>query len=162
MLEVMTSDNSLSLILRRLDEIERKLDDVLQELRTPQHGRCHRLFGAPRQSPEEGMKEGISPGYAAALVEPGPKEQIFGADEPRTGGKTTKKHSALRDAAGRQGPNSTSICSANLPRPINGWGFFPSMAAMNKCLALINKSSDVGIATKKRTGACAGNGRAVL
>ena len=33
--EVMTSDNSLLLILRRLDEIERKLDDVLQELRTP-------------------------------------------------------------------------------------------------------------------------------
>ena len=32
--EVMTSDNSLLLILRRLDEIERKLDDVLQELRT--------------------------------------------------------------------------------------------------------------------------------
>ena len=31
----MTSDNSLLLILRRLDEIERKLDDVLQELRTP-------------------------------------------------------------------------------------------------------------------------------
>ena len=30
----MTSDNSVSLILRRLDEIERKLDDVLQELRT--------------------------------------------------------------------------------------------------------------------------------
>ena len=30
----MTSDNSLSLILRRLDEIERKLNDVLQELRT--------------------------------------------------------------------------------------------------------------------------------
>jgi hypothetical protein len=41
----MTSDNSLLLILRRLDEIERKLDDVLQELRTP---RRHRLFGAPR------------------------------------------------------------------------------------------------------------------
>jgi len=31
----LTSDNNLSLILRRLDEIERKLDDVLQELRTP-------------------------------------------------------------------------------------------------------------------------------
>jgi hypothetical protein len=31
----MTSDNSLSLILRRLDEIERKIDNVLQELRTP-------------------------------------------------------------------------------------------------------------------------------
>ena len=30
----MTSDDSLSLILRRLDEIERKLNDVLQELRT--------------------------------------------------------------------------------------------------------------------------------
>ena len=32
--EVMTSDNSLSLILRRLDEIERKLDRMLEELRT--------------------------------------------------------------------------------------------------------------------------------
>ena len=30
----MTSANSLLLILRRLDEIERKLDDMLQELRT--------------------------------------------------------------------------------------------------------------------------------
>ena len=30
----MTSDNSLSLILRRLDEIERKLDHMLEELRT--------------------------------------------------------------------------------------------------------------------------------
>jgi hypothetical protein len=29
-----TSDNSLVLILRRPDEIERKLDHVLQELRT--------------------------------------------------------------------------------------------------------------------------------
>ena len=34
MLEVMTSDNSLLPILRRLDEIERKVDDVLRELRT--------------------------------------------------------------------------------------------------------------------------------
>ena len=33
--EFMTSDDSLSLILRRLDEIERKLDHVLEELRTP-------------------------------------------------------------------------------------------------------------------------------
>ena len=31
----MTSDNSLLPILRRLDEIERKLDHVLGELRTP-------------------------------------------------------------------------------------------------------------------------------
>jgi tetrahydromethanopterin S-methyltransferase subunit G len=31
----LTSANSLSLILRRLDEIERKLDHVLQELQTP-------------------------------------------------------------------------------------------------------------------------------
>jgi len=30
----MTSDDSLSLILRRLDEIERKLDRMLEELRT--------------------------------------------------------------------------------------------------------------------------------
>jgi tetrahydromethanopterin S-methyltransferase subunit G len=32
---VMTSDDSLSLILRRLDEIERKLDRIMEELRTP-------------------------------------------------------------------------------------------------------------------------------
>jgi tetrahydromethanopterin S-methyltransferase subunit G len=31
----MTSDNDLSLILQRLDEIERKLDRVLEELRSP-------------------------------------------------------------------------------------------------------------------------------
>jgi hypothetical protein len=32
----MTSDDSLSLILRRLDEIERKLlDQIMEELRTP-------------------------------------------------------------------------------------------------------------------------------
>src|SRR5262245_16503984 len=33
--EFMTSDDRLLLILRRLDEIERKLDHVLEELRTP-------------------------------------------------------------------------------------------------------------------------------
>jgi hypothetical protein len=32
---IMTSANGLSLILRRLDEIERKLDRILEELRTP-------------------------------------------------------------------------------------------------------------------------------
>ena len=31
----MTSDEGLLLILRRLDEIERKLDHVLEELRSP-------------------------------------------------------------------------------------------------------------------------------
>ena len=31
----MTSANSLLLILRLLEDIERKLDDMLQELRTP-------------------------------------------------------------------------------------------------------------------------------
>src|SRR5499433_1021304 len=56
-------------------------------------------------------------------------EQSFGADEPRTGGKPTKKHSAPRDAAGRKGPNSTSIRSANLPRPSMAGAFFPFMAA---------------------------------
>ena len=33
--EFMTSDDSLSLILRRLDEIERKLDRIVEELRMP-------------------------------------------------------------------------------------------------------------------------------
>jgi len=31
----MTSDNNLSMILERLDEIERKLDRMLEELQTP-------------------------------------------------------------------------------------------------------------------------------
>ena len=31
----MTSADSISLILRRLDEIERKLDRIMEELRTP-------------------------------------------------------------------------------------------------------------------------------
>jgi tetrahydromethanopterin S-methyltransferase subunit G len=31
----MSSDDSLLLILRRLDEIERKLDRMMEELRTP-------------------------------------------------------------------------------------------------------------------------------
>jgi tetrahydromethanopterin S-methyltransferase subunit G len=31
----MTSDDRLSLILRRLDEIERKLDRIMEELRAP-------------------------------------------------------------------------------------------------------------------------------
>ena len=31
----MTSNDNLALILRRLDEIERKLDRILEELRTP-------------------------------------------------------------------------------------------------------------------------------
>ena len=41
----MTSDNSLSLILRRLDEIERKLDRLLEA-----HG--HRLFRGPHAALE--------------------------------------------------------------------------------------------------------------
>jgi hypothetical protein len=34
-MSVMTSDDRLLLILRRLDEMERKLDRILDELRTP-------------------------------------------------------------------------------------------------------------------------------
>jgi hypothetical protein len=34
-MSAMTSDDSLSLLLRRLDEIERKLDCILEELQTP-------------------------------------------------------------------------------------------------------------------------------
>jgi tetrahydromethanopterin S-methyltransferase subunit G len=34
-MNVMTSSDSLLLLLRRLDEVERKLDHLLEELRTP-------------------------------------------------------------------------------------------------------------------------------
>jgi hypothetical protein len=48
----MHSDESLSLILRRLDEIERKLDRMMGA--TGSH--CHRLFGTAWQSSKEGLK----------------------------------------------------------------------------------------------------------
>jgi hypothetical protein len=57
----MTSDHHLVLILRRLDEIERKLDHMLDKLRTP------RLFGTPRQSPKEGLRP-VLPSVDANLL----------------------------------------------------------------------------------------------
>ena len=49
----MTSADSISLILRRLDEIERKLDRIMEE--PGSYG--HRLFGTQGQF----SKEGLSP-----------------------------------------------------------------------------------------------------
>ena len=60
----MTSDDRLSLILRRLDEIERKLDRMLDELRTPTgaifEGRTEacqneQIFGVNEQIPGRGQ-----------------------------------------------------------------------------------------------------------
>jgi hypothetical protein len=47
----MTSDNSLLPILRRLDEMERKPDRMLEE--DLQHARRHRLFGAAGNLPRK-------------------------------------------------------------------------------------------------------------
>jgi hypothetical protein len=70
---VMTSDDRLLLILRRLDEMERKLDRILDELQTP-HG--HRLFGTPGQSSKEGpipsANEGLRAIQAKANLPAGP------------------------------------------------------------------------------------------
>src|SRR5262249_22433808 len=90
---------------------------------TDLHG--HRLFGASWQSSKEGLKKGIRPRYAAALVGTGPKEQIFGADEPRTGAKQPRsiRLNAMQSGKGR---NSTSSRSANLPRPLMVGAFFRS------------------------------------
>ena len=63
----MTSDDRLSLILRRLDEIERKLDQVLEELRTP-HG--HRLFGTPGQLSKEGLRPSVDEGCGPSKPKP--------------------------------------------------------------------------------------------
>ena len=49
---MVSPDDSLLLILRRLDEIERKLDQMLEELRAPT---AHRLFGTAWQSSTEGL-----------------------------------------------------------------------------------------------------------
>jgi hypothetical protein len=49
-----------------------------------------------------------------------------------------------------EGPNTDVRRSANFPRPVKWLGLFPSMAAMNKFLAQMNKSLDGGKATKKR------------
>ena len=48
----MTSADSISLILRRLDEIERKLDRIMEE--PGSYG--HRLFGTQGQSSKGGLK----------------------------------------------------------------------------------------------------------
>ena len=68
----MTSDDSLSLILRRIDEIERKLNEVLEELRAPQpsgirpvgaiflrrtDGLNEQIFGADQQVPTWGLTD---------------------------------------------------------------------------------------------------------
>jgi len=45
----MTSDDSLSLILRRLDELERKLDRVMEEVRPPAIGYSVRRGNIPRK-----------------------------------------------------------------------------------------------------------------
>ena len=72
-------------------------------------------------------------------------EQIFGANEQVSRPATTplEKRSALC-LAERKRPNSTlNLLCFNLPRParIPVWsGLFPSMAAMNKFLARMNKS----------------------
>ena len=86
----MPSDNSLSLILRRLNEIERKLDHVLEELRTPTAiGYSVRRGNLPRKD----LKKELAPGYAAALVGPGSDEQIFGTDKQVPAGLVQKMHS---------------------------------------------------------------------
>src|SRR5262249_33611206 len=53
------------------------------------------------------------------------KEQIFGADEPRTGAKQPRsiRLNAMQSGKGR---NSTSSRSANLPRPLMVGAFFRS------------------------------------
>jgi hypothetical protein len=47
----MTSADSISLILRRLDEIERKLDRIMEE----PGSYSHRLFGTQGQSSKGGL-----------------------------------------------------------------------------------------------------------
>jgi hypothetical protein len=70
-------------------------------------------------------------------------------NKPSDVDKATKKYSALRDASRAERAESTSIRSANLPRPVKWLGHFPSMAATNKFLALMNKSLDGGRATNE-------------
>src|SRR5215467_9345458 len=54
-------------------------------------------------------------------------------NKPSDVDKATKKHSALRDAAGRKGPNSTSIRSANLPRPSMAGAFSVGSMLQRQC-----------------------------
>ena len=48
-MNVMTSSDSLSLILRRLDEIERKLDRMMEELRPTAIGYSAQRGSVPRK-----------------------------------------------------------------------------------------------------------------
>src|SRR5215831_10456986 len=55
----------------------------------------HRLFGAPRQSPKEGLKQELASGYAAALVAAMSKSLAL-VNKSLDAGKATKKGSALQ------------------------------------------------------------------
>ena len=65
--------------------------------------------------------------------------------------RTVRPYSLSSIGAEREGPNSLRSRSANLPRPANGWGFFPSLAATNKYLAQMNKSPEVAAALVQKT-----------
>ena len=53
----MTSDNSLLPILRRLDEIERKLDRMLEELRTLNTPAASKSLAQMNKSPGVGQSD---------------------------------------------------------------------------------------------------------
>src|SRR6516164_6124609 len=55
-------------------------------------------------------------------------------------GKATKKHSALRDASRAERAEFYFELFCQLAPAVNGWGLFPSMAAMNNSLAQSDKS----------------------
>src|SRR5262245_18322763 len=55
----------------------------------------HRLFGAPRQSPKEGLKQELASGYAAALVAAMSKSLALINKSP-AGVRATKNRSALQ------------------------------------------------------------------
>jgi hypothetical protein len=61
-------------------------------------------------------------------------------NKPSDVDKATKKYSALRDASRAERAEFYFDPFCQLAPAFNGRGFFRSMAATNKCLALRNKS----------------------
>src|SRR5262249_34613579 len=97
--EVMTSDNSLSLILRRLDEIERKLDRMLEELGCPRPS-VIRCAGAIFQGRSEPARPPNGRWWPSRLVAAAAEDRLsFGGQLPtysRSPFETGMKRHAFR------------------------------------------------------------------
>src|SRR5262249_52701590 len=115
---------TVSLKLPRSNSPIRKEERLDQKLRTD----CSLRLGL---AVSEGKLLAIGPHTAMAPT----NKSLAQMNKPSDVDKATKKYSALRDASRAERAEFYFDPFCQLAPAVNGWGFFPSMAAMNKCLA---------------------------